>query len=190
MNTKLIPLLLFPLFVGCVSSAPVAPVNWTIAFGRADASAKFERFGDSVRISTVDVRAPYAGQRLAVLRKDGTIAFDNFNAFAGSPSLLIRGAAFDAVQASGMFDKVLPSGTAAKTEYTIEIVVTELALDCRTEGKRTARVEFALLLLRERDIVATAFGAGGAEAGGDYSVAFSTAFARAMNDALGKIPRK
>jgi len=188
---KTYPLLMLPLIAGCLSSAPQAPDFWTIDFTRSakvDGSAK--RFGESVRIASVDVRAPYAGNRLAVLRPDGSIAFDSFNSFAGSPALLMRGAARDVIESSGMFGSVLASSSSARAQYAIEIAVTQLALDCRTEGRRTAKVAFALVLLNGREVVASVRGAGAEEAGDDYSAAFSTAFARAMQDALGKLPVK
>lgn len=188
---KTCPLLLFPLLAGCLSSAPKAPTNWTIDFSRsAKVVAPEKGVEGTVRIASVDVRAPYAGQRLAVLRPDGSIAFDAFNCFAGSPALLMRGAAYDAVESSGKFGCTLASGSVARARYAIEIVVTQLALDCRTEGKRTAKVAFTLVLLDNRDVVASVCGAGAEDAGDDYSAAFSTAFARAMQDALGKLPLK
>lgn len=190
MKIRLLSLLLIPLFAGCLSPAPKAPTNWTIEFGRTDARAHFAPFGKSVRVSSVDVRPPYAGQRLAVLRPDGTIAFDSFNVFASSPGLLLRGAAIDEVEASGMFEIVLPAGSAAKAQYEMEIVVTQLALDCRTAGKRTASVALDLMLMQGREIVASRQGVGTEKAGDDFSAAYSAAFARAMSDALGKLKAK
>jgi len=188
MKIRLLPLAVLPVLAGCLSPAPKAPTNWTIDFERAAPCAKLAPLGGSVRISSVDVRAPYSGQRLAVLRPDGTVAFDAFNVFASSPSQLLSGAAVDVVRASGRFDDVLPIGTVAKTQYAMEIVVTQLALDCRGEGARTARVACTLLLLRDRVALAGVCGAGAEEtSAGDYSAAFSTAFARAMADALGKL---
>jgi len=189
MKTCLI--LLLPLIAGCLSSAPKVPTNWTIDFTRsAKVDGLAKRFGESVRIASVDVRAPYTGNRLAVLRPDGSIAFDAFNSFAGSPALLMRGAARDVIESSGMFGSVIASSSSARAQYAIEIVVTQLALDCRTENRRTAKIAFTLLLLNSRDVVACVRGAGAEEACDDYSAAFSTAFARAMWDALGKLPVK
>jgi len=183
---------LLPLLAGCLSSAPRAPINWTIDFSRnTDAvAARTNAAAAAVRIAAIDVRAPYSGQRLAVLRPDGSIAFDPCNAFAASPALLLRGAAHEAVEASGMFARVLEPGSSAKETYAMEIVVTQLALDCRTEGRRTAKVAFTLTLIEGRMAVACVRGAGAAEATDDFSAAFSTAFARAVADALAKLPAK
>jgi len=184
-------ILLLPLIAGCLSSAPKAPTNWTLDLARSSSDVTREECGkESVRIASVDIRAPYAGQRLAVLRPDGSLAFDAFNSFAGSPAMLMRGTAVDAVDASGRFGRVVPSGSAAKTRYSIEIVVTQLALDCREEGKRAAKVAFRLVLLDGREVCAIVRGTGSAAAGDDYSAAFSTAFARAMQDALSKLTVK
>lgn len=182
-------ILLLPLMVGCLSSAPKAPVNWTIDFTRCpNDGVRADGGKEAVRIASVDVRAPYAGVRLVVLRPDGSIVFDAFNAFAGSPAQLMLGTMFDAVEASGKFGRVLPPSSAAKTRYSIELVVTQLALDCREKGRRTAKIAFMLILLDGREVAASVRGNGSAEAGDDYSAAFSEAFVHAMQDAMVKLP--
>lgn len=190
-------------FAGCISPAPPPAANWAVEFWRAkelggvetqgiaapveDAPANAASARKTARIAAVTVRAPYDGMRIAVLRDDGTIAFDPYNSFASAPSSMLRGAAQDCAEASGLFERVLPANSFAAADLSLEIVVTKLALDCRKDGRRDACVALALLAADGREALADAEGAGRASAGdGDYSAAFSRAFAKAMKDALGK----
>lgn len=139
---------LIPALAGCLSSAPKPPVNWTI-----DVAAE-------AKVASAVVCAPYAGQRLAVLRADGSIAFDPFNSFAAAPGSIIK----DAV--------VARRGEGA-------LVVRRLALDCRAAGRRDAVVELEIAL-------GDRLGKGEAAeptADGNYSAAFSRAFEKAYTQA-------
>jgi len=145
---KFVATILAAALSGCLGSAPKAPVNWTID---VDAEAK---------ASFVAVCAPYGGQRIAVLRPDGSIAFDPGNSFAASPSAILK----DALVARG--------GKGA-------VLVRRLALDCRTAGKRDALVELELAV-GDR----SARGAASVPTpDGNFSAAFSSAFSRAYAQA-------
>lgn len=133
---------------GCLASAPRPPVNWTIDI-ETDAKS-----------ATAIVCAPYGGQRIAVLRPDGSIAFDAFNVFAAAPASIIK----DAVVARG--------GKGA-------LVVRRLALDCRAPGRRDAVVELEIT-----DGTRLAKGsAAESTSSGNFSSAFSRAFERAYGKA-------
>jgi len=188
MNIKLVALCAVPALAGCLSSAPKAPVNWTVEpVATAVERAQAQKYG-AVRVAQVSVRAPYDGLRLAVLRRDGSVAFDPFNSFASSPSALLRGAAHDVAEASGLFGCVLHQASSAAAPFVLEVTVTRLALDCRVEGSRTASVELTATLVGGRDVVDVARGAGTSPAGaGDYTAAFSSAFTSAMSEALRKL---
>jgi len=194
MKLSVFSIALLPLFAGCLSSAPKAPTYWTIDrshFGSAPAAKG--RTADAVRIARVDVCAPYNGTRLAVLRPDGSVAFDAFNAFAVAPAALLKNAARDAVSQYGQFKRVLPAASSAKVRYLLDLDVDMLALDCREADKHAVRVELTATLLDGREIVGMATGAAvgrALEADGDYSAAFSSAFFRAVEDALSKLPGK
>ncbi len=179
-----------PLVAGCFSAGPArkAPVNWTIEMRAAPVTAEAAAKWGVARLSQVAVRAPFDSTHLAVLRRDGSLAFDPANVFAAAPSALLRGAAQDAAAASGLFVCVVPATSAAGTKTLIEVTVDELALDCRVEGARIATVALTVTLVDARDVVAVASGEGTKPAGaGDYSAAFSAAFAEAMAAALKKL---
>jgi len=189
---KTLPILLLPLIAGCLAAAPKAPTNWTVDWERAatrPAPSENPSF-DSVRISAVQVRAPFGGTRIAVLRSDGSMAFDAMNVFAVSPALLLKGATFDAADASGLFGRIVTADSGAKTRYSMEVYVTRLALDCRNEGRRVASVSLVLTLLEGRNVVASVRADGAEDAKADYSAAFSTAYAHAIRGALDKLPLK
>lgn len=138
-----------------------------------------------VRVSNVSVRPPYDMQRLAVLRKDGSIAFDPRNSFASTPAQLLRGAALDALAASGRFKRVLTGTSSAAADLNAEITVTLVALDCRRDNQRDATIELTLSIIEGREVVFSSRGKGtAATPDADYSAAFSRAFAIAINDAL------
>ena len=136
------------LLAGCLGSATKTPAYWTIDVESSDKAA------------SVVVCAPYGGQRFAVLRGNGSIAFDPCNSFAAAPAAILK----DALVARG------GGGT---------VMVRRIALDCREAGRRDALVELDISL---GDLVA-----GGAAsvsaADGNYTAAFTRAFAEAYAEA-------
>ena len=175
-----------PLFLsGCLSTTPPAGVDWPVVWNGTLPKASSSDYG-VVRISSVDVRAPYAGRPFAVLRADGSVAFDPYNAYAAAPGRLIEGMAEDAFAASGRFAAVTGNGSSVAADVTAEISVVRLALDCRTTDVRKAVATVAVRLVRNRRIVAFARGEGTADASEpDFSAAFSSALSMAFVDALG-----
>ncbi len=133
---------------GCLAPAPKPPVHWTIDIETQD------------KCAFAMVCAPYGGQRIAVLRPNGSIAFDPCNAFAAQPSSIIK----DAVVSRG--------GRGA-------LVVRRLALDCRAEGRRNALVELELA-----DGKTVSRGSAAEPTGdGNFTAAFSAAFEKAYGKA-------
>ncbi|MBQ6137886.1 MAG: hypothetical protein IJI73_11010 [Kiritimatiellae bacterium] len=176
---------LLPAVAGCLGTAPKAPVNWTVEWS-ADGQAVFAKpTMPAVKLLRLDVRAPYSGTRLAVLRADGSIAFDPFNGFAAQPASLLTGAALDALEATGAFESVLPGASTASAPLVAEATVTKLALDCRAKGRRDAVAAVTLALLSGRGVVSVAKGeAAVSAADGGYSAAFSKAFSGAVAEAV------
>ena len=147
MNKPLMLLLVFAA-AGCLGPAPKPPVTWTIDFSTDE------------KVASAMICAPFAGERLAVLRADGSIAFDPCNAFAASPLSIIRDAS------------VGRRGEGA-------LIVRKLALDCRSAGRRDAVVELEIV----RDAVVARGAATEPTADGNYTAAFSRAFTAAFTQA-------
>lgn len=144
------------LLAGCFSVSAPVPTDWTIETSVAGLDlGAFGTVRPASAVSRVTVRAPYDGTRLVVLRADGSIAFDAYNMFAAKPATLLK----------GMADDVLGAGKP-------EITVLKLALDCRDDSARMAIV--ALVLDGKVGTAAVD------TADGDYSRAFSQAFANAL----------
>ena len=173
------------LVAGCFSSRPPNPTNWTIeAVPSLVEAAASPAFGP-VRVVSVKVRSPYDSLRMAVLRPDGSLAFDAYNVFAAAPSAVLRGATADAVEASGLFAAM---GTASVGSGTLEVEISRLALDCRREGKREAVVELSLVHSPDRKTSKTVRSAGRVTVSdGCYTSPFSEAFTVALVKALAKL---
>lgn len=177
------------LLAGCLAPAPSPPKSWMVGATR---NANTELMADRIaRIGSVTVVAPYDRPALAVKRSDGSVAFDSFNVFASSPSALLRAPLAVLVEDDGRFGRVLPYASAARADRTLEAVVTELFLDCREEGSRIARVSISIAVVENREIRMFLDGVGSADAAsGDYSAAFSEAFAKAVSGAMKGMPEK
>ena len=179
------------LLAGCFTTATPPVANWALTPDAAVAPvAESPKLGE-VRFAVVSVRAPYDGKPMAVMRPDGSLAFDAYNQFASVPSALVKGAALDVLRGTGIFRGVQPSITTADVDTSLELMIDEFALDCRTAGERKASVRLTLAMVRRRQVVAV--GRATAAAGtddGNYSKAFGTAFARALSDAASQLVRE
>ena len=184
---KLCVFLVLPLLAGCLTSTVTPPAYWPLDYTGPVSAAKSPKYGVA-RCLPVVVRSPYASAQVAVLRADGTVAFDPLNEFATTPANLLRGPAQDAVAASGLFREVVGSESIAAAEVSVEVTVSRLALDCREEGKREALVELNLRILRGHEIVSSVKGTGKIDAAnGNYGSAFSVAFVRAFVSAFSQM---
>ena len=185
-------LFVLPLLSGCLTAKTPDVSTWTIEYAAAPSVATATPAEGSprgnVRIAQVAVRAPYDVKALAVMRSNGSLAFDPYNQFAALPATLLKSAVQDAFLAHGTFRTAVPASSQLTTELSAETTVTRLALDCRTSGTRFATVELTVLLLKDRAAFASARGAGRAEAlDGDYTRAFSEAFSQAVSSALAQL---
>ena len=128
-------------FSGCLTSAPPPPKSWIVSASRKSNS---ELMIDKVaRLGSITVAAPYDKSALAVKRADGSLAFDAYNVFASSPSALLRAPLAALLEDDGRFGRVLSSASTARSNSTLEAVVTDLSLDCTAENRRTAKVALA-----------------------------------------------
>ena len=143
----------------------------------------------ATRLGGVSVLAPYDQQAFTVKRADGSVAFDPANRFAAAPAALLRRPLMAGLAADGRFGHVLQQASTASADATVEVVVPELSLDCRTQGTRKACASVTVNVVRNgratRDIALSGSGSGEADAGtGDYSAAFSAAVNTAVANAL------
>lgn len=175
---------------GCLSSSSAPEVScWSLEYagGTAASRGASPRFG-VVRVALASVRSPYGARGIAVLRADGTVAFDPYNEYAATPSALLKGVVEDALSASGLFKAVVGVASSAGASVSAEVTVTRLALDCRAGGSRRAVAELDVCLIDGRNIVARAKGAGDADAAdGRYGAALSRAVSDALSEALSRL---
>lgn len=183
----LLPLLAFAL-AGCFTSRPPEVAYWLVS-GDPARVAKLSVKYPSVRLSQVILRTPYDGAALAVLRANDTVAFDAYNRFAASPSMLLKGPTIDLVRASGLFAGVVGPTSSVHTPDTLEVVYTRLALDC-TGDRPQATMEVLLTLVdaSRRAVVASSVGSASVPvADGNYGAGFSAALTQSLSDALSKL---
>lgn len=170
------------LLQGCLASAPKRPVQWLVEPVDSSNGSRVTTSA-TARLSRLTVLPPYDGTAIAVLRADGSIAFDGCNAFAAAPSALLANAVIAALRRE--YPTVLFGG-ATGADVSCEVMVRKFALDCRVPGRRVARVELTVNRLSGRpQTVRVQDGTGESDAAdGNYSRAFSQALAAAMEDAL------
>ena len=176
------------LIAGCLTSSPVERTDWNVECTDAALRvAEKPKFG-VVRLSLVELRAPYTVREVAVLRPNGSIAFDPCNAYAAPPVHLLKGVALESLSRSGLFSSVVGAGSSVDSDVEAEVAVSRLALDCREEGVRRAVAAVSVRLVRSHVIVAGVDGVGSADASQpDYSAALSAAVTSAFSDALNKL---
>ncbi len=169
---------------GCMGSRSEPPTCWLVSAEAAGTTQIREAASRMpARIGAFAVRSPYDGVRMAVLRSDGSIAFDPVNTFAARPEMMLKCAAFDILASRGELDF---AGQTSGTNVVYDVSVTRLALDCRKEGIRTASVGVTLAAKvvegRGRPVSTVICSAeGGSDAAdGNYSAAFSKAFSTAL----------
>lgn len=185
---KLFALMLVPALAGCFSASPIPVAHWPVDYVGPVSAVRSGKFGIG-RVSQVVVRAPYNAEGISVLRENGTVEHDAYNEFAALPSTLMKGALLDAMAASGKFKTVVNSSSATITSTSVELMITNLALDCRTKGARRAVVTVILRVLQSGEIVGLEKGEGDADAAdGNYGAAFSKAFSSALSAALSRLP--
>ena len=184
---KLCVLLMLPVLAGCLTSTVKPPSYWPVGYSGPKAKAEVAKYGVA-RAMPIVVRSPYAASPIAVLRADGTVAFDPLNEFAAIPANLFRGVCQDAMAASGLFREVVGTSSIATADVSVEVNVDKLYLDCRQEGRRAASVEIDLKILKGHAIIASVKGVGAADAAdGNYGVAFSSALSSAFMMAFGQL---
>ena len=192
------PLSIFSLLVlvagsGCLSTSRPAVCSWTIDEGDLAVESRPRLEGapslfSATRLGAVTVCAPFDRTSFVVRRSDGSLPEDPLNVFAAAPSSLVRAAIRSQLVADGRFGHVLPSASVVSVDASVEVLVKELSLDCREQGRRRARVSLVVGVVkigRTRELVLEGEGEGLADAqDGNYSSAFTQAFNIALREAL------
>ena len=185
---KLLALLLLPAMTGCLTSTAPSIALWPIDYIGAGKTVSAKPRYDVARLQQVVVRAPFSEQGLAVLRANGSMAFDPYNEYAAQPAQLMKGVALDALTDCGLFKQVVGAGSSARASVTVEVLVTRLALDCQTAESRRAIACLTVRLVDEREILAIVKGEGAVDAAdGNFGAAFSRAVTSAFVSALGQL---
>ena len=186
---KIFVLLLAPALAGCFSASPILVSHWPVDYVGPTSAERSGKLGIG-RVSQVVVRAPYNAEGISVLRTNGTVEHDAYNEFAALPSTLLKGPLLDAMAASGKFKTVVNSSSATISTTSVELMVTDLSLDCRKKDSRRAVVKIILRVLQSGEIVGLEKGAGEADAtDGNYGAAFSKAYSSALYEAFSRLSR-
>ena len=195
---RLAPLVLaLALCAGCFTSGKPTPKSWTVEPRESGAGTKTAAEGSgsafvATRVGTIAVNAPFDRSSFVVRRSDGSVAFDAYNEFAAAPATpaaLLREPVRTQLAKDGRFGHVVSPSSVANADAAVEVLVTDLSLDCRESGARKARAAVSVDVLKTgrgpRAVALSGDGAAEADAAaGDYSAAFSAAFNEALAEAL------
>jgi ABC-type uncharacterized transport system auxiliary subunit len=182
------------LCAGCFTSGKPTPKSWTVEPRDSDVEAKTVAEGGgsafvATRVGTISVSAPFDRSLFVVRRSDGSVAFDAYNEFASAPAALLRAPVRAQLAKDGRFGHVVSPSSVANADAAVEVLVTDLSIDCRKPGERKARAAVSVDVLKTgrgpRAVALSGDGAAEADAAsGDYSAAFSAAFNEALAEAL------
>ena len=184
---KLIALSLIPLLSGCLSASAPRVTQWLLEYKGPVRATRLTKY-EVGRVSQVLVRSPYNEVGIAVLRADGSMAFDPYNEYAANPTAMLKGFVFDAMDASGIFGTVVNPSSSVKSQALVEVVIARLALDCRREGERKAVASVRVRLISDDGKALHVQGEGTVDAkDGNYGAALSNALSMALNSAFGQL---
>ena len=183
---KIVAFLVLPVLVGCLSASSPKVTQWLLEYRGPVRATRLPKY-EVGRVSQILVRSPYNEIGIAVLRADGSMAFDPYNEYAANPTALLKGVALDAMDASGLFGTVLNPSSTVRSSALVEVLIGRLALDCRKEGERKAVASARVRIIADGEKPLCAKGEGEADAkDGNYGAALSDALSRALHSALGQ----
>ena len=130
-------------FGGC--SRP-APVKGTFVLEPATPPAVARAQPGSLRIGTVNVGAAFRGRQFVFREGDLKYETDYYNEFLVAPSANIGEAVARALTAARVFDAVVPSGTTADPDWTLDVFVGSLYGDGRAMEKPAAVLSMTFFL--------------------------------------------
>ena len=182
---KIVAFAVLPLLSGCLSASTPKVAQWLLEHKGPDRTTRPPVKYEVGRVSQVLVRSPYNEIGIAVLRADGSMAFDPYNEYAANPTSMLKGFVFDAMDASGLFGAVVNPSSSVKSQALVEVVIARLALDCRREGERKAVASVRVRLISDDGKALHVQGEGTVDAkDGNYGAALSDALSTALNTAF------
>lgn len=184
---KLIVFFLMPVLSGCLTASVPKVSQWILEYEGPVRTAQVAKY-DVGRVSQVLVRSPYNEIGIAVLKSDGSVAFDSYNEYAATPTAMLKGVVCDAMNASGLFGSVVNASSSVKSSAMVEAFFTRLALDCRQEGSRKAAVAVIVRILGPDGRADIAKGEGVMDAAdGNFGAAMSGAASAALRSAFDRL---
>lgn len=184
---KLVSLAFIPVLSGCLSANTPKITQWLLEYRGPVKEMRQPKY-EVGRVSQILVRSPYNETGIAVLRADGSMAFDPYNEYAANPTALLKSVAFDAMDASGLFGSVVNPSSSVKSQALVEVLIGKLVLDCRKEGERKAVAAVRVRLIPNDGKALQAKGEGEADAkDGNYGAALSGALSEALSLAFGQL---
>lgn len=184
---KSIVFILAPVLAGCLTARTPKVSQWILEYEGTVRTAQVAKY-DVGRVSQVLVRSPYNEIGIAVLKADGSVAFDSYNEYAANPTAMLKGMVSDAMNASGIFGSVVNASSSVKSTAMVEAFFTRLALDCRKEGVRQASVAVIVRILGTDERAGIARGEGVSDAAdGNFGAALSAAASTALRSAFDQL---
>ena len=176
-----------PVLAGCLTASAPHVSQWILEYEGTVRTAQVSKY-DVGRVSQVLVRSPYNEIGIAVLKADGSVAFDPYNEYAANPTAMLKGMVSDAMNASGIFGSVVNASSSVRSTAMVEAFFTRLALDCRTEGSRQASVSVVVRILGPDERADIAKGEGVSDAtDGNFGAALSAAASSALRSAFDQL---
>lgn len=184
---KFVAFSLIPVLSGCLTASVPKVSQWILEYEGPVRTAQVAKY-DVGRVSQVLVRSPYNEVGIAVLKSDGSVAFDSYNEYAASPTALLKGMVCDAMNASGLFGSVVNASSSVRSSAAVEVFFTRLALDCRQKGMRKASAAVVVRILGPDGRADIAKGEGVMDvADGNFGAAMSGAASAALRSAFDRL---
>ncbi len=189
MNMRLLLLGLVPfLCAGCLGPQPSTPTYWPFSAQKTVHTAPVHTRNVVLGLNRIRVSEPYDSRRFCVLRADGSLAFDDLNAFVARPSRALMPLFEETLLRFNFAWQTTTDFNPSSAIPQLTLDVKRFAMDCREKGKRQAICDLACTYKGADGKVIRSAGAAVASAEDcDYGTAFSQAFADALVDALEKI---
>ena len=162
-----------------------APVKGTFVLEPAMPFAVARTQPGSLRIGSVNVGAAFRGRQFVFRESDLKYETDYYNEFLVSPAANIGEAVARALTAAKVFTAVVPSGTTADPDWTLDVFVGSLYGDGRAMDKPAAVLSMTFFLRRGEGSVPV--WSKTYEKRAPFTTGSASSYVTALNAALGEI---